>query len=146
MDDLSVKSCGDFIGAEKMYNLIELDKSYSASTTAVTGPPVSLEDIQTAMVKAKEAAKINTIKIWKGGNTDRLLFVTPFRPELHYSAYLRDICFILCKGIGIVAGSKAFALIRRMNAVLQWSDEYIPLEDQTSEAAKTLFKWAEKNK
>ena len=124
--------------------------AFTGSATTTTGgwPTLSSEELLAKMEKAtemvEELVNITAIRIWKG--EDGLFHNIKLRPELHFSEYLPDNNLFLLAGEGVVAGAKAYQLMRRMGVQLVWSDEFIPLAEQESEAAKILAKWEVKGK
>jgi hypothetical protein len=130
--------------------MLNLDGSFSTSTTGYAGPEPTLEDIQAGMLLAKQLMERSStlLKIWRGEGASKACVGDDSKryPRIIYSEYMRDNMLVIMAGIGIIAGAVAYKIVRNMDLVLQWSDEYIPLEDQPSQAAQMLLKWAEENK
>jgi hypothetical protein len=84
------------------------------------------------------------IKIWRGL---RGFMIKPLslKPQIHLSPYLLDeYSVVIMAGVGLVAGEAAYDMLMKLPIALEWSDEYIALEDQDSELAQLFAKWAVK--
>ena len=111
------------------------------NTSAISSPEedkLSVDKMLEILDKFNKVKRTCILKIWKGPNT--YLQVKDL-PSITYSKLIPDgICYIMA-GVGIIAGIDAFDYLMRIPIVLEWSENYIPLEDQNDPLAKVLLKW-----
>ena len=96
--------------------------AYSTGTKAATTrwqPPV--ENLLDSLMKLIE------IYVWRG---PRPRFNKDLFPKLHCSDLVKEDAAYIVAGVGIVAGVDAYDFLDEVGVILQWSDEYIPLEEQ----------------
>lgn len=107
----------------------EYEGGFSAGTTS-NWPVVDYDTFITRMKQYLEGPQV-VIYIWKGPVENRYMFPEKLVPELHFSSLvLNDRVAYLMAGFGIVAGKQAYDLLVQLGVELEWSDEYIPLEEQ----------------
>jgi hypothetical protein len=108
-------------------------------------PQRSAEDLAAGikqMLDLLDNSQHNLIKIYRASGVSVPFITTqPDKPTLEYYPILPDNVLYIVSGVGIVAGKKTFALLDKMNIRFEWSDTYIPLEEQDSDVAKILNKW-----
>ena len=111
-------------------------------STSTTGyPSLSLEQMTEMMVFAtdrlEEMRRRSVLKIWRGPHF--LDFIRE-KPLLRVSGMIAGNTIYIMAGVGIVAGRDMYNMLNSFTMMLEWSDDYIPLEDQESELAKILLK------
>jgi len=120
-----------------------MDLSFSNGTTRAVIPPMNTVKLLEEMKNLVEFRREHfTILIWKGEMKPPFIPILEKRPVLIQSEYVREenVAYIV-SGIGIVAGKKAYEYLIQLPMVLEWSDEYIPLEKQQGEMSEVLLKW-----
>ena len=109
-------------------------------------PPLSDDQMMDMMVFAtdriEEMRRRSFLKIWRGPKRDSPLWMWCMyeKPALRISELIADNTIYIMAGVGIIAGVDAFKILDSFVMQLEWSDEYIPLEDQDSDLAKLLLK------
>jgi len=103
--------------------------------------PDPLEQMTEMMVFAtdrlEEMRRRSVLKIWRGPHF--LDFIRE-KPLLRVSGMIAGNTIYIMAGVGIVAGRDMYNMLNSFTMMLEWSDDYIPLEDQESELAKILLK------
>lgn len=126
------------------FDMDDMDLSFSDSTTSVVdSPPMNTAKLLEEMKDLVEFSRAHyTILIWKGETQFPFIPILKKSPILKQSDYILDeeMAYIVA-GTGIIAGKKAYEYLIQLPVVLEWSDEYIPLEEQKGEMAKVLLKW-----
>jgi hypothetical protein len=103
---------------------------------------VKMNPVREEMEQLKERTK-QVIKIWRGlrGFMTKPLSL---KPQIHLSPYLlnNEHSVVVMSGVGLVVGKAAHDMLMKLPIELEWSEEYIALEDQESGLAQLFAKWA----
>lgn len=123
----------DFLEQDWLDELMMEGCSSSTTANSTTAEAPTIESIIQAV---KEADRILlapvTIYIWRGekNKTIRSPILCIDLPILKCSDMIGEASGYLMAGVGIVAGRLVYDYLCQIGAVLKWSDEFIPLEDQ----------------